>query len=80
MAITDFQSPAGDFMLDWTISGADITFTVTAQTTGYASFGINPFPYMAGADVYIGWMSGTTVGCPVIGGAWSCPRSHEARI
>jgi hypothetical protein len=62
-----FASPAGDFKLDWVKStdGLSITFTVTAKTSGYASFGLSTTPAMAGADVYVGWVSGGVVRAPV---------------
>jgi len=60
-----FSSPAGDFTLTWSLSAdlSSITFTMTALTTGWLSFGISttgqPSPH-DNAQMYVAWVSGGT--------------------
>jgi len=65
---TQFTSPAGDFTLKWNVSSdrSNITFTMSAVTTGWLSFGLSttgqPSPH-ENAEMYVAWVSegGTTL-------------------
>lgn len=48
-----FTSPPGDFYATWEINGTEVTFFVTAQTTGWAGLGISNTPDMVAADIIL---------------------------
>jgi hypothetical protein len=47
----------GPFSLEWEITKDNITFTLTAETTGWIAMGIDPVRSMLGADFTIGFVS-----------------------
>ena len=44
------------FHVAWEVTADHITFTVSAQTTGYVGFGISTNGAMKGSDIVIGWV------------------------
>lgn len=42
------------YSVEWKVDGGEITFTVTAKTTGWIGLGFGPSKHMTGADLVIG--------------------------
>ena len=56
-----YTTPNGVMSVRWNVTATTITFTVVANVTGWVSIGLNSAALMAGADMYIGYVSSGTV-------------------
>ena len=46
--------------MSWASNATWITFTLEASVSGWLGVGLNTVPLMAGADIYVGWVDGTS--------------------
>ena len=69
-----FESPGQDYRLWWTPSsdGTSITFTMEADVTGWVAVGFGAGGTMANSDIYVGWVTGSTV---TLSDAWATGQS-----